>query len=96
MLYRMRLIDKVVLSVLLLILIVRAPFIILPLLIIIYMFYVIGRSVKREMDLQTEKTKKKEMRNRISALEAQIQHLHEVIAETQKPSTEDPNKSSNT
>ena len=96
MLYQMRLIDKVILTVLMLVLVVRAPFIILPALIIIYMIYVLGRAMKREEEEKAEKAKKKEMRNRISALEAQIQHLHEVIAETQKPSTEDPNKSSNT
>ena len=96
MLFRMRLFDKVVLFILLTVLIIRAPFIFLPLLIVIYMIYVMGRAMKREEEEKAEKAKKKEMRNRISALEAQIQHLHEVIAETQKPSTEDPNKSSNT
>ncbi len=94
MLFRMRLFDKVVLFILLTVLIVRAPFIFLPLLIVIYMIYVMGRAMKREDEVKAEKAKKKEMRNRISALEAQIQHLHEVLAESQQSPTEDSNKSS--
>ena len=94
MLYQMRLIDKVILTVLMLVLVVRAPFIILPALIIIYMIYVLGRAMKRVEAEKTEKAKKREMRNRITALEAQIQHLHEMLAESQKPPSEDINKSS--
>lgn len=94
MLFRMRLFDKVVLFILLTVLIIRAPFIFLPLLIVIYMIYVMGRAMKRDQEVKEEKAKKKEMRNRINALEAQIQHLHEVLAESQKPPNEDNNTSS--
>lgn len=64
---KLRLFDKIVLSLLCVILVVRAPFIAIPFALIIYMVYAIIRSYKEKM----KKKKRKRMKKQIKKLEEQ-------------------------
>lgn len=64
---KLRLFDKVVLSLLCVILVVRAPFIALPLAVLVYMAFALIRSYKERI----KKKKRKKMKKQIKKMEEQ-------------------------
>ncbi len=80
---RLRTFDKVVLFVLGIFLLVRAPFVFFPLAFVVYMFYTIARNIKE----RAEKKKRKALRKRAKRMEAKLKGCSECNNDTPPPAS---------